>query len=376
MSENNNAVVPARPAGQIALNNLQDILTLGEVLAKSGMFETARTAAQAVVKIMTGRELGFGPMASLVDIHFFDGKPTVGAHLRAAAIKRSGRYDYRVVRCDREACELEFLERRGERWETVGKVAMTLQEAVERGYAWSKKGGCLKENWKSSSDDMLFARCISKGYRRHCPDLSAGLLCYDPDEMDGEPIDVTPPAREHVTGSAEGDARVTAGVGYQGLTELQAWKEGEGRPAPTANGEGPRPNPPAPAPTQEAGDLTEQDGQELTQIIRANNRPIPEVNAILKVLGVPVMRKVPRDRLPWLKQALAEGLAPQKDTDAVASTVTELGLNWDRFRERLTANYGRSSLGQLLPSELAKVRASLESLKAQRAAQQPQPAVT
>src|SRR5262245_8970776 len=147
MSENSNAVVPANnlPArsepkpsvvmGPMVLGTLDDLLRLAQVLASSGMFDSARTAAAAAVKIMTGRELGFGPMASLIDIHFFDGKPTIGAHLRAAAIKRSGRYDYRVVTATRTECSLEFLEKQDGKWEPLGRVSMTIAEAVESGVA-------------------------------------------------------------------------------------------------------------------------------------------------------------------------------------------------------------------------------------------------
>lgn len=39
---------------------------LGEAFAKSGYFTDAREAAQAIVKIQTGREIGFGPVSERV----------------------------------------------------------------------------------------------------------------------------------------------------------------------------------------------------------------------------------------------------------------------------------------------------------------------
>ena len=42
---------------------LDDTMTLGKVLAQSGYFADSREAAQAVVKILAGQELGFGPIA-------------------------------------------------------------------------------------------------------------------------------------------------------------------------------------------------------------------------------------------------------------------------------------------------------------------------
>lgn len=167
----------------VSRESIQETLQLGEVLAKSGFFADARSAAQAVVKVLAGRELGFPTIASMTGIHIIDGKPSIGAHLMAAAIKRSGRYDYRVLRCDKEVCEIEFFALQQGGRESLGTVSMTLQQAVDTGLALGRDGR-PKANWARSADDMLFARCISKGYRRYCPDLTGGVSVYDPDELD------------------------------------------------------------------------------------------------------------------------------------------------------------------------------------------------
>jgi hypothetical protein len=62
--------------------------------------------------------------------------------------------------------------------------------------AWDKekKGYKLKANWRNHPDDMLFARCVSKGYRRYCADLSSGVLAYDPDELGELPAIPAAPA--------------------------------------------------------------------------------------------------------------------------------------------------------------------------------------
>ncbi len=77
-------------------HDLQDTLTLGEVLARSGFFADARSASQAVVKVLAGRELGFPTIASMVGIHIIEGKPAIGAHLLASLIRKSPRYDFSV----------------------------------------------------------------------------------------------------------------------------------------------------------------------------------------------------------------------------------------------------------------------------------------
>lgn len=347
---NNNALVPAGPAGTLPLSSLADVMTLGEVLAKSGMFETARTAAQAVVKIMTGRELGFGPMASLIDIHFFDGKPTVGAHLRAAAIKRSGWYDYRVVRLDREACELEYLERKGDRWESVGTVAMTLKEAVQSGVALAKDGRTLKANWARVPDDMLFARCISKGYRRYCPDLSCGVLVYDADELDAGDTPAPAPAGVEV---------LDAGYTVNGV-EVES-----SPPTPPASQLPADPTPPA-SPVETAGAITEQEAEGLKALAREHHRTVGEVRAVLAAIPVPELGRVPRDRLEWVRQALVRGLTPADQVDRIAKLVDELGLPWPKVQQRLRERYGVTSVAHLFPQQADQLEASLSEALTQR----------
>jgi hypothetical protein len=188
------ALVTVTPTAPLSL---PDTLALAEHFVKSGFFKDGRSVSQAVVKIVAGRELGFGPMASMTGIHIIEGKPSTGAHLLAALIKRSERYDYKVIRCDKDACELEFFERKDKgKLESLGKVSMTLAEAKETGLA-VKAGGGLKDNWKRTPDDMLFARAISKGYRRYCPDLSCGVTVYTPEDLERDEPELT--AVESVT---------------------------------------------------------------------------------------------------------------------------------------------------------------------------------
>lgn len=187
------------PMTKIQIRSLDDYVRLGEIFGRSGLFADARDANKCVVKILAGAEMGFGPLASMSDVHVVEGKPCIGAHLRAAAIKRSGKYDYRVRELTREACSLEFFES----GKPVGIVEITMKEAVDTGLAVGKDGK-IKTNWARHGDDMLFARCISKGFRRYCPDLTGGVLAYDPDELEhsGQVIEaeaIAKPGVEHIS---------------------------------------------------------------------------------------------------------------------------------------------------------------------------------
>jgi hypothetical protein len=179
-----------------AIRNLQEAVQLAELVFRASVFEKVTNPHKALMQILAGAEMGFGPMASLVDVFFIDGKTSIGAHLRAASIKRSDKYDYRVVERTRERCELE----------PAGRMVMTFEEAMKSGLALGKDGR-IKNNWKVNPDDMLFARCVSKGYRTYCPDLTGGVLTYDPDELDTipAPLDVEYTVQPAVAAAPQGE---------------------------------------------------------------------------------------------------------------------------------------------------------------------------
>ena len=178
-----NALVGMARAGQ-SRSDLQEIFQLGEVFARSGAFADTRSAAMAIVKILAGRELGFPAVASVVGIHIVEGKPVIGSHLLAAAIRSSGRYDFEILEHTDQVCRLRFKRKLGDNWKDLEPVeCLTLEEAVSKG--WTVTGaGKSKPTWKKTPKNMLFARCISNGYRFHCPDLFSALGFYVEDELE------------------------------------------------------------------------------------------------------------------------------------------------------------------------------------------------
>lgn len=149
---------------------LADTMRLGDILARSGYFADSREAAQAVVKVLAGQELGFGPIASMTGVNIIKGNVTLSANLIAAAIKRSGRYNYRVRKMTDAECSIEFFEG----GESLGISTFTAEDA--------KTAGLSGDNWRKFPRNMLFARAISNGAKWFCPDLGGGPL-YTPDEL-------------------------------------------------------------------------------------------------------------------------------------------------------------------------------------------------
>lgn len=170
-------------AGNNAGNvSLDETLRIGEIFVKSGFFSDAKDAAQAIVKILAGKELGFGPMASMTGVYIVKGKVTLSANLMAAALKRTGHYNYRVRTMTDEVCEVEFFEHSNGSWESVGKSRFSMDDA--------KRANLINSSaWRAYPRNMLFARALSNGVKWYCPDIFGGPI-YTPDELgavvDGE----------------------------------------------------------------------------------------------------------------------------------------------------------------------------------------------
>ena len=160
---------------QIQKHNAPDVMALGKAFAESGMFPDIKSAAQAIVKIQAGAELGIGPFQSMSGIHIISGKPTIGAGVMAAMVKGSGKYDYKVLEANEKVCKLEFFE---------GKVSLgTSSFSIED----AKKAGT--KNLDKFPRNMLFARAMSNGVKWYTPDVFAGPV-YVPEEMETVTQDV------------------------------------------------------------------------------------------------------------------------------------------------------------------------------------------
>lgn len=160
---------------QLTVRNELDILTIGDILVKSGFFADTTQQAQAIVKVLAGAEIGFGPIASMTGIYIVKGKPSLSANLIAAAVKRSGKYNYRITEHTETACTIIFFEHA----EKCGESRFTMEDA--------KRAGLAQQNWQKYPRNMLFARAMSNGAKWFCPDIFGGPV-YTPDEL-GEVVD-------------------------------------------------------------------------------------------------------------------------------------------------------------------------------------------
>lgn len=153
-----------------------DMMSMADAFAKSGLFKDLRSAAQALVKIQAGRELGLEPFQAVNGLYIIEGKVVMSANLMAALVVRSGKYRYRVNRIDNNACEIEFFFRDGQSWGSLGMASFTVEDAQRAALG-------NKDNWRKYPRNMFFARAFSNGVRWFCPDVFIGPA-YTFDEFD------------------------------------------------------------------------------------------------------------------------------------------------------------------------------------------------
>jgi hypothetical protein len=147
-------------------NGQLDPMTVAQVFRASGMFPDIQSEAAAATKIIIGRGLGIADFDAMSGLHIIKGKAVLAANLMAAAIKRSGKYDYRVVVSDDTVCTIDFYGG----GEKIGSSSFSVEDA--------KRAGLSGDNWRKYTRAMLFARCISAGYKTHCPDALGAAPVY------------------------------------------------------------------------------------------------------------------------------------------------------------------------------------------------------
>lgn len=152
---------------------LSEPMALGEVFVKSGMFKDIKSQAEAVVKILAGRELGLAPLESMTNIYIVNGKVALQAKIIGSLIKKSSKYDYTVEKLDDGECTIAFyaLGDAGQKTE-LGKSTFTTKDAA-------RSGIINKEVWKNYPRNMLFARALSNGSKWYCSDVFCGYTAEE-----------------------------------------------------------------------------------------------------------------------------------------------------------------------------------------------------
>lgn len=181
--------------------SLAEVREWGEVFFQSGMFEDVKSIAAAMVKIKAGEELGFTPFVSMGGIHIIKGKASLGATLQASLLKDSPRYRYETREINTDRCILEFFEKIGTEWRSLGKSEFSMNDAKSAGLL---KTGSEKGMYEKYGRNMLFSRALTNGMRWYTPDLlrsaDGNVEAVDNFDVDNVIEETAEPAQDHVDG--------------------------------------------------------------------------------------------------------------------------------------------------------------------------------
>ena len=159
--------------------DIEEIKRIATMMVYSNFFasdsDQNRAIAQIGVKILAGREMGYGAFASVQGIHVIQGKPTLSANLMAAAVKAHPRYNYKVTVMTDDEVSIQFYED----GQPSGVSAFTKKDAQAAGLLG-------KDIWKKFPRNMLFSRALSNGVRWFTPDVFNGNTMYTPEEIDAD----------------------------------------------------------------------------------------------------------------------------------------------------------------------------------------------
>ena len=152
---------------------LGDIGDLAAKIAKTSFVPADYQGKPAEIAscILTGRELGLGPMASLQGIVSIKGKPTLSAQLMRQLALRAG-HDIAVEKSTDKVASVKGKRAGSDTWTTVTfSIEDATRAGINRGDAWSKYPA-----------DMLMNRATSRLCRLIFADALGGVA-YTPDEL-------------------------------------------------------------------------------------------------------------------------------------------------------------------------------------------------
>lgn len=172
MSKEKNTPEIVRDDRPLEVNTIGELTSISNLMFQSGLFKDVTSLSQAAVKIMAGREIGIAPFRAMSGLHIVEGSVMDSGNLISETLKSSAKYDYRVVELTNGSCTIDFYLKKpdGSLGEKLGDYTFTIEDAKTAGARFKSKNGALLP-WSKFPRAMLFNRCISAGYKVHCPDI-------------------------------------------------------------------------------------------------------------------------------------------------------------------------------------------------------------
>jgi hypothetical protein len=200
----------------------QQINEMAKAVAATEFVPAAMRGKPAAVLacVLTGRELGIGPMQSLKHIAIIEGKPGLSAELMAGLVRSRG-HKLRIITRTTTEAEVEGV--RADDPQHPLRVRWTLKDAERAGLCTISDDGRPRARdrnnkpmpWEKYPDAVLLARAISALCRALFSDVTAGFS-YTPEEIestDGQTDAVWgEPEVDRTTGEVLGEGPIAGAV--------------------------------------------------------------------------------------------------------------------------------------------------------------------
>jgi len=180
MSDQSLALLKAQVPSAEAMTGM---LAVATALVEARMVPVGITKpGQALALILTGREMGIGPMRSVQDLYQIKGNVGMLTRFMVAQFRLAGHYHDILVKTV-EHCKVRLHLREGR--EVIVEFTRDEVNALGYPYFWKKPDGggspvkTLKPQWKSDPAGLLYNRTMTKGIRAHAPECLYGLLTHE-----------------------------------------------------------------------------------------------------------------------------------------------------------------------------------------------------
>lgn len=160
--------------------------------------------------ILTGREIGIGPMEALTRIDVIDGTPTMSAELMRSLIFRAG-HELRYPTATNRKVIVEGRRAGSDSWTSV---EWTIEDAQRAGIAG-------KSNWRTYPRAMLTARATAELARMLFPDALGGVA-HLADEVEPAEVTTVTRTRRAVEAPPDSDDSDDSDNNPDALTEAEA----------------------------------------------------------------------------------------------------------------------------------------------------------
>lgn len=322
--EESRSLIPIGGGRGLNLEMIDTARSLGDLFFQTGLFPDVRNAAQATFKIVAGWTYGWSPAYSMQNVYIIqaqkqdgtDYPPSVeiSAKSMGGLVRRSERYEFRVIKLDNVECLIEF------RHDNIiaGDSRWTIEDAAKAGLV--ERG---KRMYVKYPRAMLFSGAMRNGVRMFCADLLQGYN-LDPVAAQSMTADMVEFDGDAIVGTHEADAEIIDGEVESSESDSHAANGIE-----ASGGEA--------VETKAAGAET---GKAQATVV--SDEFIPSVAVDLRPWPVETVREIAAEYRKWIVKHPRFGAAAQrKASDAARGMAVGLmteaaGKGGDEFRHTLS----------------------------------------